>query len=270
MRSIKFLAVMAMVLFTSANTSAQKKRFEGEIIYSTSVTLNKTARKFIKGAEGEYKVKAVCKNGNEKTQENYYGSISYLFRDQDMCYLYSPKTKTGYKCTYSATVADNQKVRKVEDSTVKPTGETKEAFGLTFEHYKGEDVAKLDLLGTTLKSTDYIEYWVCRDYDESWIMSIMIPGFFESFDLRTSMKIPLMGAYEQHVEMNVEEFTPREVKDEEFDLPKDIIFEEVETSAQMESRLKSDYKKYKKALGEEKGEDVKQEGAAKVKGEWDF
>lgn len=270
MKSINFLlsAIFAFGFTTSVN--AQKKHFEGEIIYSTSITFNKVARKFIKGQEGEYKIKTVFKNGNEKSQENYFGCISYLFRDKDELYGYSPLTKKGYKCTYSATVADYQNMRKVENSTVKPTGETKDTLGLTFELFKGEDIASMDMLGANVKSTDYIEYWVCRDFDENWIMSIMIPGLYESFDLRTSMKIPLMGTYEQHLEMNIEEFNQREVKDEEFDLPKDIVFEEVATSAVMESKLKSDYKKYKKAQGKEKGEDVKTEGAAKIKGDWDF
>ena len=101
-------------------------------------------------------------------------------------------------------------------------------------------------------------------------MSIKIPGLYESFDLRSVMKMPLMGSFEQHLELNIEELNQREVKDEEFNLPEDVTFEEVETMAQIESKLKSDYKKYKKAQGKEKGEDVKQEGAAKVKGEWDF
>ena len=270
MRSIKFLAVMAVALLTSTNTSAQNKHFEGEIIYSTSVTLDKTARKFIKGAEGEYKVEAVMKNGNEKAQENYFGTINYLFRDKDECYGYSPLTKKGYKCTYSASIKDYENIRKVENSTVKPTGETKEAFGMTFEHFKGEDVSKLDMLGAKITATDYIDYWVCRELDENWIMSIKIPGLYESFDLRSVMKMPLMGSFEQHLELNIEELNQREVKDEEFNLPEDVTFEEVETMAQIESKLKSDYKKYKKAQGKEKGEDVKQEGAAKVKGEWDF
>lgn len=270
MKSINFLLSAIIAFGFTTSVSAQKKHFEGDIIYSTSVSLNKVARKFVKGQEGEYKIKTVFKNGNEKTQENYFGCISYVFRDKDEVYGYSPLTKKGYKCSLSASIADYQNMRKVENSTVKPTGETKEAFGITFEHFKGEDTYGMDMLGTTLKATDYIEYWVCRDFDDNWMASIKIPGLQESFDWRTSMKIPLMGTYEQHMEMNIEELNQREVKDEELELPKDIFFEEVATSAQLEAKLKSDYKQYKKAQGKEKGEDVKTEGAAKIKGDWDF
>jgi hypothetical protein len=224
----------------------------------------------MKGAEGEYKIKTVFKNGNEKSQENYFGCITYIFRDKDMCYGYNPLTKKGYQCSYSASVKDYQNVRKVENSSVKATGETKEAFGIIFEKFQGADVTKVDLLGAKITGTDNIEYWVCRDYDENWIMSIKIPGLYESFDLRSVMKMPLVGSFEQHLELNIEELNQREVKDEELDLPEDITFEKVATMSQMEQKMKKDYSKYAKAQGKQKGEEVKQEGAAKVKGDWDF
>ena len=266
----KIIMMMAIFAMGFQRINAQNKHFEGEIIYSTAVSLNKTARKLIKGTEGEYKTKTVFKNGNEKSQENYFGTITYLFREKDSLYNYSPLTKKGYKCTYSASIADYRNIRKKEDSSVKPTGETKEVHGIVFEHFKGQDISKLDMLGTTLTFTDDIDYWVCRDYDENWITSIEIPGLYESFGLRSSGKIPIMGTFEQSVELIIEDFSQREVKDEEFTLPAEIIFEEVETSAKMESCIKRDYKNYKKAQGKQHGEDVKQEGAAKIKGDWDF
>jgi hypothetical protein len=101
-------------------------------------------------------------------------------------------------------------------------------------------------------------------------MSIKIPGLYESFDWLAKMRLPLMGSFDQHLEISIEELNQREVKDEEFDLPEDVTFNDVSDMAQMEQKLKSDYKKYTKAQGKKKGEDVKREGAAKVKGEWDF
>ena len=266
---IKYLSV-AIFLCVATSVKAQNKHFEGEVIYSVSATLDKTASKFFKGTNGEYQVKTVMKNGNEKTQENYFGTITYIFRDKDEVYGYSPLTKKGYKCTYSASVKDYQNIRKAENSTVAPTGETKELHGIRFEHFKGEDVTKMDLLGTTITGTDYIDYWVCRDYDENWIMSIKIPGLYQSVDLRSAMRLPLLGSAEQRLEISIEELTAREVKDDEFALPSDITFTEVATMYNIESALKKDYKKYKKAQGKKQGENVKEEGASKVKGDWDF
>jgi hypothetical protein len=270
MRTMKYFIILAFALFVSTSTYAQKKHFEGEITYSVSITLDKTARKFIKDADGEYNIKTVYKNGNEKSQENFYGSISYIFRDKDMCYGYSPLTKKGYKCKYSEAMQYYDKVRQTVDNTVKPTGETKEAFGITFEHFKGQQSTTTDLLGAKLTGTEDHDYWVCRDYDENYIMSIKIPGLYESFDWLAKMRMPLMGSFDQHLEISIEELSQREVKDEEFDLPEDVTFEEVANIALMEKKLKSDYKKYTKTQGKKKGEDVKREGAAKVKGEWDF
>ena len=270
MKAMKSFTILALALFVSVSAYAQKKHFEGEITYSVSITLDKTARKFIKDADGEYNIKTVYKNGNEKSQENFYGSITYIFRDKDMCYGYSPLTKKGYKCKYSEAIQYYDKIRQTVDNTVKPTGETKEAFGITFQHFKGQQSTTTDLLGAKLTGTEDHDYWVCQDYDENYIMSIKIPGLYESFDWLAKMRMPLMGSFDQHLEINIEELNQREVKDEEFDLPDDVTFEDVSNMAQMEQKMKSDYKKYTKAQGKKKGEDVKREGAAKVKGEWDF
>ncbi len=270
MKSMKSFTILAFALFVSVNSYAQKKHFEGEITYSVSITLDKTARKFIKDAEGEYKIKTVFKNGNEKSQENYYGSITYIFRDKDMCYGYNPLTKKGYKCKYSDAIKYYDKIRQTVDNTVKPTGETKESFGITFERFKGQQTTTTEMLGAKITGVEDHDYWVCQDYDENYIMSIKIPGLYESFDWLAKMRMPLLGSFDQHLEISIEELNQREVKDEEFDLPDDVPFDEVTDMAQMEQKLKKDYKKYAKAEGKKKGEDVKREGAAKVKGDWDF
>ena len=41
---MKSFTILALALFVSVSTYAQKKHFEGEIIYSVSITLDKTAR----------------------------------------------------------------------------------------------------------------------------------------------------------------------------------------------------------------------------------
>ena len=263
--------ITALVLLSvgSVAANAQKKHFEGEVTYSVSITLNKGARKFIKGTEGEYKVRTIYKNGNEKTTENYYGSVSYTFRDRDSMYCYSPVTNTGYSCTVSETIKDFEKVRKNVINTVRPTGETMQLSGITFEHMKGQQKSNMELLGATLTNTEDLDYWVCREFDDSYFMSIKIPGLYTNFDYTGSFRVPLFGTAVQHVSITIHEITPREVKDEELALP-DIKFTELMTQAGIESAIKSDYKKHMKAQGKKQGEDVKTKGAAEVKGEWDF
>ena len=263
------ITALLLMALTSVPVNAQKKHFEGEVTYSVSITFNKAARRFIKGTEGEYKVRTIYKNGNEKTTENYYGSVSYTFRDRDSMYCYSPVTNTGYSCTITETVKDFEKVRKDVINTVKPTGETMQLSGITFEHMKGQQKLNVDLLGTTLTTTEDMDYWVCREFDDTYFMSIKIPGLYTNFDYTSTFRVPLFGSAVQHVSITIHEVIPREVKDEEFALP-DIKFTELMTQAGIESAIKSDYKKHMKAQGKKQGEDVKTQGAAEIKGEWDF
>ena len=273
MKTIQLLAVAFLILCNSAIAFAQKKHFEGEITYTVSITMDKTMRKFIKDADGEYKVRTIYKNGNEKTVENYFGTTNYIFRDRDSVYVYNPATKTGYKCTYSKSVEDYASIRNPSESfksTVGPTGETKIVNGITFEHFKGQEKMNMDILGTTIVSTEDLDYWVNQDYDENYLMSIRIPGLYTDLDYTSRFRVPLFGEGVQHVSIKMHEVNPREVKDLDFALPSDITFTEVYTQNQAEKAIKKDYKKYTKKLGKKKGEDVKTTGASEVKGEWDF
>ena len=281
MKTIKFLVTLLLAFDATVEANAQKKHFNGEITYTVSVSLNKAARKIIKGTEGEYKVKSICKNGNEKTTENYFMTTSYSFRDKDSIYSYNQRTRTGYKCSLSETIKYNQKVRhegKNEGgglstefkNDVKPTGETKEISGFTFQHYKGPQTCKMDILGAKVVSTEELDYWVNTDYDDSNIMTIMIPGLFTDLNYTSRFKVPLLGQVEQYVSMKFHEVNPREVSDEEFVLPTDIVFLEVKNDSEIGDAIKKDYKKWAKAQGKSIGEEVKTEGAAEVEGEWDF
>ena len=72
MRSIKKLIAVSILWFTIPLVSfAQKKHFEGEITHNMSITLDKTARKFLKGSDGAYEMKTIYKNGNELCHESY-------------------------------------------------------------------------------------------------------------------------------------------------------------------------------------------------------
>ena len=281
MKTIKFLVTLFLAINATVITNAQKKHFNGEITYTVSVSLNKAARKIIKGTEGEYKVRTICKNGNEKTTENYYMTTSYTFRDKDSIYSYNQRTRTGYKCSLSETIKYNEKVRKEGENKaggvstdfkndVKPTGETKEISGLMFQRYSGTQTFKMDVLGAKVVSTEDLDYWVNTDYDESSIMTIMIPGLFTDLRYTSRFKVPLLGEVEQHITMAFHKVKPRDVSDEEMALPSDIDFKELKNDSEISSAIKKDYKKWAKAQGKKQGEEVKTEGAAEIEGEWEF
>lgn len=249
---------------------AQKQHFEGEITYAMSVTLDKTARKFLKGSDGAYTTKTIYKNGDELSHENYYGTTTLLSRTKDSVYTYHPDIKKGYKCSYSSSVNHFKESRKNTESSIKDTGETKEMYGITFKRYKGEETTDADLGIATLKSIEQHDYWVCTDYDENWFMSICIPGMILSLDWFSKASIPILGEMTQHFDIRIKDLIIREVGDDELKLPSDVAFTLVNNMSTAESKLKKDHKKYMKERGKKVGENVQTQGAAKTKGSWDF
>ena len=266
MRSINKLVAISIMWFTIPQVSfAQKKHFEGEITHNVSITLDKTARKFLKGSDGAYEMKTIYKNGNELNHEGYYGFITLISRAKDSVYMYQPDIKKGYKCSFSASIADFKETRKEMKSYISSTGEAKEMYGITFKRYKGEETSD-----ATLDTSDQLDYWICPDFDDTWVSNIKVPGLIQYLDYFNKTKIPILGTMTQHLEMSIKELKVREVSDSEFALPTDITFTLVSTQATAESKLKKDHKKWTKEHGKKVGEDIQTRGAAKTKGDWDF
>lgn len=266
MRSINKLVAISILWFTIPQVSfAQKQHFEGEITHNMSISLDKTARKFLKGSDGAYEMKTIYKNGDELCHEDYYGFTTLISRTKDSVYMYHPDMKKGYKCSFSASIASFKEARKEMKSSVSSTGETKEMYGITFKRYKGEET-----LETSLETTDQLDYWVCTDFDDTWVSNIKVPGMIQSFDYFNKTKIPILGTMTQHFEMSIKELKARKVNDSELTLPADINFTLVSDQATVESKLKKDHKKWAKGQGKKVGEDIQTRGAAKTKGDWDF
>ena len=271
MRSIKKLIAVSILWFTIPLVSfAQKKHFEGEITHNMSITLDKTARKFLKGSDGAYEMKTIYKNGNELCHESYYGFYTLISRTKDSVYMYHPDMKKGYKCSFSASIDNYKESRKDTKNTVKATGETKEMYGFTFNRYKGDVTAEVDLSIAKLNTAEQHDYWICTDFDDNWVTSICLPGMILSFDYFSKASIPILGEMTQHFDMSIKELKAREVSDSELVLPSDIDFTWVSNLNTAESKLKKDHKKWMKEKGKKVGEDIQTRGAAKTKGDWDF
>ena len=271
MRPFNKLVAISILWFTIPQLSfAQKKHFEGEITHNMSIALDKTARKFLKGSDGAYEMRTIYKNGEELIHESYYGFTTLISRAKDSVYMYHPDIKKGYKCSFSASIANYKESRKDTENTVRATGETKEMYGFTFKRYKGDVTSDVDLDVATLKSVEQQDYWVCTDFDDNWVTSICIPGMILSFDYFSKASIPILGEMTQHFDMSIKDLKAREVGDSELALPGDINFTLVSNLNTAESKLKKDHKKWMKEKGKKVGEDIQTRGAAKTKGDWDF
>ena len=266
----KIISISLVWLLFPLASSAQKKHFEGEITYNASIALDKTARKFLKGSDGAYTIKTIYKNGDELSQEDYFGAITLISRNRDSVYTYLPEIKKGYKCSYSASIGIFKESRKNVESSVKETGETKEMYDMTFKRYKGSEVLEADLLVATIPMTEEHDYWVCTDYDDFWFNNIRIPGLIFSLDWFAKGKIPILGEMTQHFDMSIKELKAREVSDDEFAIPSDISFTIIDDMNTADAKLKKDHKKLMKSKGKKVGEDIQTRGAGKTKGDWDF
>ena len=155
----------------------------------------------------------------------------------------------------------------IDDYVTKPFSpkELMARINAVIKRYKGEETSD-----ATLDTSDQLDYWICPDFDDTWVSNIKVPGLIQYLDYFNKTKIPILGTMTQHLEMSIKELKVREVSDSEFALPTDITFTLVSNQATAESKLKKDHKKWTKEHGKKVGEDIQTRGAAKTKGDWDF
>lgn len=248
MKETVFTLFLSAVICLGA--SAQEKTFEGEIVYKNTVTADKTTQKFYSWARnGVYEVRFFM-NGKNRLEENDYTDIKTLItKDNDMCYIWSDLTKTGYCYKYSDYLAFLKKLKadytQTELNSINETGETSSFFGYECKQYKGEIKEKVNWQLVKLEQTYKKNYWICMDLPNI-IDEEDFPGMAFKYEFNVSGKVPLLGSFQNYQSCEIVSITPKTINEEIFDIPDDVEFDVTADGDKAIRKLAKEVRKYKK------------------------
>lgn len=265
-------SVFVLTLFVSLSISAQNKKFEGEIVYKNTITIDKTTQKLYSWARnGVYEDRVFIKGKNRLEENDYLDMKTLIIGEKDVCYIWNDLTKTGFTFVYSEYINYLKKIgteySEVLLNNIQETGETKDFFGYTCKHYKGELKEKINMQLVKLDQTKKKDYWVCNE-----LPNVMdeedFPGLPFKFEINVSARVPLLGSLQNYQSCEISSITTKNVDDKVFEIPSDITFKTSSDGYGSIRKIAKEVRKYKK---KNKIEDNKVDAnGASEEGSFDF